>query len=195
MIQRDALSPDSIFAKVQSAMVHYTDEPFSSYLLENYTKVRKQVEADERDVFRKTTYERDTDKIEVTLQDILGRLQANFNLSDAQVQFLAETEAQYEIDAVQPIQKRIDLLFKLKEAGNDVMLISDMYLPEHVIRAMVTRADSRLADIPMYVSSSVGYQKSTGRLFSYISLILITIIKSGSTMAIIRKLMEPCHVD
>ena len=48
------------------------------------------------------------------------------------------------------------------------MLISDMYLPEHVIRAMVTRADSRLADIPMYVSSSVGYQKSTGRLFSYI---------------------------
>ncbi|WJI90566.1 CDP-glycerol glycerophosphotransferase family protein [Weissella viridescens] len=168
LIQRDALSPDSIFAKVQSAMVNYTDEPFSSYLLENYTKVRKQVEADERDVFRKTTYERDTDKIEVTLQDILGRLQANFNLSDAQVQFLAETEAQYEIDAVQPIQKRIDLLFKLKEAGNDVMLISDMYLPEHVIRAMVTRADSRLADIPMYVSSSVGYQKSTGRLFSYI---------------------------
>lgn len=168
LIRRNTVEPEGIFYLVQKKMATYSGNSFSNYLVENYPVIRHQVEFDLRDVFRKTTFERDTDKIEVTLAQILDRLKNNFDLDDQQVQLLYNAEVEAEIEAVEPIQSRIDELHALQAEGADVYLVSDMYLPKDVIKKMIAQADESLVNIPLYVSSEIGYQKSTGRLFTYI---------------------------
>ena len=73
-------------------------------------------------------------KIEVTLAQILDRLKNNFDLDDQQVQLLYNAEVEAEIEAVEPIQSRIDELHALQAEGADVYLVSDMYLPKDVIK-------------------------------------------------------------
>ena len=49
--------------------------------------------------------------------------------------------------------------------GNDVVLISDMYLPKETIQKMLAKADPLLATLPLFLSSDKGYQKTTRKLF------------------------------
>lgn len=169
LIRRNTVAPESIFEQIRELLKSQSFvSELDDYLVDNYPAIRHQVEFDIRDVFRKTTFERDTDQIEVTLSEILRRLQNNYNFSEITYDFLYNTEIQLEIDAVEPIQKRIDYLLSLRTAGHEVYLVSDMYLPEETVRQMVIAADKRLEEIPLYLSSNFGYQKSTGKLFTYI---------------------------
>ena len=167
LIRRTTLKPFSIFEYVRDRAKESAIK-FPTYLLENWINIRNKAEHDVRDMMRKTTFERKSDKIEILLDDIYARLQKNLLLTDVQTNFLKQAEIDAEIIHVEPIQKRIDFLFSLKAAGHDVIMVSDMYLPEDVIRAMLNRADGRLKDIPLYLSSSIGYQKSTGKLYQHI---------------------------
>lgn len=168
LIRRNTLEPEGIFYLVQKEMTRFTGEPFNEYLVENYPTIRHQIEFDIRDVYRKTTFERDTEKIEVSLEAILRRLQNNFDLTEEQFELLYNTEIRAEVEAVEPIQSRIDELHQLQAEGADVFLVSDMYLPKSAIHDMLAQADESLNDVPLYLSSEIGYQKSTGRLFTYI---------------------------
>lgn len=167
LIRRSTLKPLSIFDYVRDRAKE-SDLRFPVDILENWVNIRNKVEHDVRDMMRKTTFERKSNKLEVTLDQIYERLQKNKNLSDEQINFLKQTEIEAEILHVEPIQKRINFLFDLIDAGHDVVLASDMYLPEDIIRAMLVKADKRLSTIPLYLSSSIGYQKSTGKLYQYI---------------------------
>lgn len=167
LIRRSTLKPFSVFEYVRDIAKQSTIA-FPAFLLEDWVSIRNKVEHDVRDMMRKTTFERKSNTLEITLDDIYDRLQANMQLSDEQVNFLKQAEIDAEIYHVEPIQKRIDFLFDLKKQGHDVILVSDMYLPETVICTMLIKADSRLADIPLYLSSSIGYQKSTAKLYQHI---------------------------
>ncbi|MEE6031641.1 CDP-glycerol glycerophosphotransferase family protein [Avibacterium paragallinarum] len=167
LIRRSTLKPFSIFDYVRDR-AKASGIQFPLQITENWINLRNRAEHDVRDMMRKTTFERKTDKIEVTLDDIYSRLQKNLQLTDVQTNFLKQAEIDAEIAHVEPIQQRIDYLFSLKQEGHDVIMVSDMYLPEKVIRAMLDRADSRLKDIPLYLSSTIGHQKSTGKLYQHI---------------------------
>lgn len=167
LIRRKTLKPFSVFEYVRDKAKQSNIE-FPVHLLEDWVTIRNRTEHDVRDMMRKTTFERQSNTLEITLDDIYHRLQNNFNLSNSQIEFLKQAEIEAEIQHVEPIQKRIDLLLRLKEEGKDIILISDMYLPEHVIREMLIKADGRLKDIPLYLSATIGYQKSTGKLYQYI---------------------------
>lgn len=167
LIRRSTLKPFSIFDYVRDRAKE-SNIQFPVSVIENWVNLRNKAEHDVRDMMRKTTFERQSDKIEILLDDVYARLQKNMLLTDEQVNFLKQTEIDAEISHVEPIQKRIDFLFSLKEAGHDVAMVSDMYLPESVIRAMLDQADTRLRDIPLYLSSTIGYQKSTGKLYQHI---------------------------
>lgn len=168
LIRRKSLEPKSIFYKIQQDMKESKQIEFPKYLVEKYPEIRHQVEIDLRDVYRKTTFERGTDKIEITLAGLLERLQDNYDLSDEQINFLYEAEVREEIAATERIDSRIEEYFCLKAAGSEVMLVSDMYLPEKVIRQMLEKVDSRFVNEKLYLSSEIGYQKSTGKLYEYI---------------------------
>lgn len=167
LICRSTLKPFSIFDYVRDRAKE-SNIDFPNLLIENWVSIRNKVEHDVRDIMRKTTFERKSDKLEITLDDIYTRLQKNLLLTDTQTNFLKQTEIDAEIAHVEPIKKRIDYLFSLKKAGHDVIMVSDMYLPENVIRKMLDRADNRLKQIPLYLSSTVGHQKSTGKLYKHI---------------------------
>lgn len=165
LIRRDTLAPKSIFAKISQQM-NDSDLNFETYLVRKYPVIRNQVENDLRDAFKKTTFERETDKIEVTLDDILHRLAENFNLTDAQQDFLYKAEVDAEIEAVEPIVSRINEVFELIDNGNEVLLITDMYLPRNVIESMLKKADPRLLNLTMYLSNEVGHMKANAKLFT-----------------------------
>lgn len=167
LIRRSTLKPLSIFDYVRDR-AKASGIKFPLQIIENWVNLRNKAEHDVRDMMRKTTFERQSDKLEVSLDDIYARLQKNLLLSDVQIGFLKQAEIDAEIAHVEPIRQRIDYLISLKQTGQDVIMVSDMYLPEQVIRTMLERADNRLKDIPLYLSSTIGHQKSTGKLYQYI---------------------------
>lgn len=167
LIRRKTLAPFSIFSSVQRR-AQESKLNFSSYFLDNWPKIRNQVEHDVRDMRRKTTYERASDSIEITYDAIFERLAQHMDLNQDQIDFLKNAEIQAELEHVEPISERISLLFEQIAKGNEVILISDMYLPENVIRQMLKNADERLAELPLYLSASIGHQKSTGKLYKHI---------------------------
>lgn len=168
LIRRNTITPFSVFYKVQKHMRESKNIHFSNYLIEEYPKVRHQIEMDLRDVFRKTTFERNSEKIEITLIELLERLKSNYNLSDEEVKFLYEMEVMEEINTVESLPDKVAEFFSLQEKGHEVVLVSDMYLEKQVIKKMLEKVDPRFLKVKLYVSSDVGYQKSTGKLFEYI---------------------------
>ncbi len=167
LIRRSTMKPISIFYYVQN-QAKLSNLSFPEYILNEWAVIRQNIERDVRDIMRKTIFERQSDTLEITLDDIYERLSKNFALTDEQVLFLKSAEIEAEIAHVEPIKEKIDLLFSLKEKDCDILLISDMYLPEAIIRQMLDKADTRLSTIPLYLSSSIGYQKSTGKLYEHI---------------------------
>ncbi|MEB7781077.1 CDP-glycerol glycerophosphotransferase family protein [Mammaliicoccus fleurettii] len=167
LFRRTTLEPKSIFYKVQLNMKN-SDISFPKYIIEKYPEIRHQVEMDLRDVYRKTTFERDSDKLEITLYKLMKRLQDTICLSDKQINFLYENEIEEELRNIEPLNNKIDELFFLKENGNKILLLSDMYLPKEIVKQMLIKIDSRFESIDLYVSSEIGYQKSTGKLYEYL---------------------------
>lgn len=168
IIRRKGLEPESVFCLVQTEMKNNQFLNFPKYLVERYPAIRHEVEFDTRTAYKRTTYERGVDTIEVTLNDILSRLQENYGLTDKQRNFLFDTETRLEIEVTEPRQKMIDFYFSLKQEGHDVLLISDMYLPSDVVRQMISKVDPRFVNEKMYLSSDLGYQKSLGTLYEYV---------------------------
>lgn len=167
LIRRKTIEPQSIFLRVQS-LARDSGLDFPLHLLENWPKMRNRVERDVRHLKRQNSPEHDSHLIEITYDAIYERLADNVVLNPFQIEFLKNAEIQAELEHVEPISERIALIFHQLDRGNDVILVSDMYLPETVIRNMLEKADIRLLHIPLYLSSSVGYQKSTGTLFKHI---------------------------
>lgn len=82
---------------------------------------------------------------------------------------LKTLEIDCESAALIPIWKNINLIKKIRQCGNKVVLISDMYHSADTIRAWLIRFDEFFADIPIYVSSEYSQKKWSGSLFRLIS--------------------------
>src|SRR5699024_5122726 len=111
------IEPKSIFYKVQKDIINSSIK-FPKYIQAEYPKIRHQVEMDLRDAYKKTLFERKTDKLEVTLQDVLERLQSSYDLTQKQVDFLYNSEVEIEISNMEPIRSKIQELFQLKNSGH-----------------------------------------------------------------------------
>lgn len=167
LLRRKGLSPRSIFYQVQAKLIQQNNNlPY--FLIKNWAIIRSQVESDVRDMYRKTTFERNSNAFEITFNEIFDRLKTKYDLSIEQIENLKKLELESEIQNIQPIKNKIDFLFNKISEGNDVALISDMYLPEDTIRTMLRKADARLSSLPLFLSTSIGYQKSTGAMYKHI---------------------------
>ena len=74
-----------------------------------------------------------------------------FPLTDEQKQQLITWECEEEIRSVIPLTDHIDMLKSYLAEGNDVVLISDMYLPKETIQKMLATADPLLATLPLFL--------------------------------------------
>ena len=141
---------------------------FPKYIKDEYIRVRTQAENAVRFNKRRTQVERGTDIIEVSLEEIIEQISFVYNLTEEQRNWLIEKETQAEIDAVRPIKDRIEFMHSLAREGHKVILISDMYLPRKIIDEMLRKADPSLLKYDLFLSSELGYQKSTGLLYQYV---------------------------
>lgn len=164
LISRRVLEPEGIFYRVQEKM-RESDIKFPSYLEKRYPFIRHNAELNMREYYTRSKVERDDERCEIQFSEIMKRIQVLYHLDDEQIGLLAKWEVEAEIQDVYPLVNTIDKVKQLVANGETVILISDMYLPKDIIQKMLTKADPILAELPLYLSSELGYQKSAKNLY------------------------------
>ena len=164
LISRKALEPESIFYWVKEK-IQNSGEEYPKYLVDNFPYIRKSCELNCREYYNRSKVERDDERCEIQFEHIYRRMQTLYGLSDTQVEQLMQWEVEAELNDTIPLPKQVNYVKELLAKGETVILISDMYLPKEVIRKMLYKADPVLAEIPMFLSSEYGYQKSAKSLY------------------------------
>ena len=164
LISRKVLDPIGIFYYVKEKM-RESKFQYSQYLIDNFPDIRKNAEANVREYYNRTINERNDNRCEIQFIEIYERIQNLYNLTDEARDYLIEKEVEAEIENVLPLDENIKKLKELHNSGNEVILISDMYLPETVIKKMLKKADPLLETLDLYLSSTLGYQKSRKTLY------------------------------
>lgn len=127
---------------------------------------------------------------ETTLDEIYARIQAQHGLTDALCDALKAMEIELECSSVVGIPENLARLDALIERGERAILLSDMYLPESAIRQMLRRAGCQHWEkIPLYLSSTLGFQKRSGRLFKHV------LREEGATATDLRHLGDHTKSD
>lgn len=158
LITRKTYTPKGINIIMQNKL---QDNPSDcKFLHNNYSDIRTESEIKARNFHQLLGDE------EVTLDEIFESMNDYGNFIN--LGLLKEMEIDIENKYVVPITQRIDEVKKLIESGNKVILISDMYLSENIIRKILVNIDSIFKEMPIYVSCDYGMTKSTGSLYTYI---------------------------
>ncbi|MCR4594587.1 MAG: CDP-glycerol glycerophosphotransferase family protein [Clostridiales bacterium] len=165
LITRKGLDPESVFYAMRDKLRTDNKYGFDKNFIEHFPSRRHHAEFGLREYMNKTMEQRQTVKREITLDMIYDEIRDLENLSREQRDYLLSLECESEIESVLPIKKEIDLVKSLLEAGQKVILISDMYLPMVTIRKMLEKADPVLADLDIYLSNEYGTLKSNSLLF------------------------------
>ena len=105
---------------------------------------------------------------DISLDMIYNHIQYTYFLTNEQTQAIKELEIQLELDNIIPIKENIEKLKVLLEKGKRVVLISDMYLPEYIIKEMLLKCDPVLCQVKLYLSSTLGFMKTKQALFHYV---------------------------
>lgn len=164
LIHRKVVEPRGIFYAVMQQM---QESPlhFPGFLEDRFPELREQAESNVRENRRKRPELRASGELEITLADIYDRLADLYDLSPEQRDLLMQWEQEVEISNVLPNVDRIAEVKELLDAGETVVLLSDMYLPKATLTTMLAAADPVLATIPLYLSNEHQAQKTTRRLY------------------------------
>ena len=154
LITRCTADPKGIFMLMQERLQEVDEYP--SFVSENFYELRVGAEGLAR------RYAGEAGKYEVTLDNIYKALATTACISETQQNQLKKLEVETEYNSALGILKNINLLKKLKGRGEQVVLISDMYLSKDIIHHMLCKVDDIFRDIPIYVSSEYGRTKSDG---------------------------------
>lgn len=162
LITRKTYSAHGIFLLLQQKLFHEFN--FSQYqVCENFYTLRVNAEKEAR------LFAEQEDTEEITLDEIYDLLADRSDIPSDLAKTIKEWEIQAEIDNTYPITKNIELLKSFLIEGERVVLISDMYLSEDIIRKILLKNSCIFRDIPIYVSSEIKKTKHSGSLFFEIS--------------------------
>lgn len=164
LIGRTCGNPLGVFMYVQGKMIESTVS-FPEYFVRSYVKIRRWAERNCRQLMTKTAGLRESDRTEIVFDDIFNRMATLYGLNNTQTDLLKRWELECEYAASIPIEENISKVKNLVAAGETVLLISDMYLPEPFVRKLLAKADPELTQLPLFLSSSCGTQKMKKTLF------------------------------
>ena len=163
LICRKVLDPQGIFYYVKERMEE--NNSFPSFLVKNYPSLRIQAEKNVREYYRKTLIERNSERREITYDEILVRMEDLYGITKEQQALLKKWEFEAELENVIPIDENIKYVKSLISKNETVILISDMYLPKELILKMIEKADPILTTIPIFLSSDIGVEKVNKKLY------------------------------
>lgn len=160
LITRRTLLPTGIFLCMQQEMKEHMEEwELQDYVLHNFALLRENAEKYARYNMAEHKSE------EVTLQDIYEVLDDMTDIGSETSERLMELEIKFEIENSVGIQRNIKKIHKFLQQGECVILISDMYLSEKVIKQILGSVDEQLAKLPLFVSSEYKKTKRYGSLY------------------------------
>lgn len=159
LVTRTTKNPIGIF-EIMSYELSKKRNSFSEYFCKNFQYIRVNGESE----CRSRNYNAST---EVNLEQIYETIGNYYGLSKKQQGHLLQLELDTERKNLIPINKNLDSLKCYAEKGEQICLISDMYLKESQIRYVLQDIDDLFQTIPIYVSCECGKGKTSG-LFSYV---------------------------
>ncbi|MBW4596870.1 MAG: hypothetical protein KME46_29255 [Brasilonema angustatum HA4187-MV1] len=104
---------------------------------------------------------------EVTLKEIYTHLAPSLNWSTDEVEKAKQKEIEIELLSLRPVPATQKKIQSLQQANQQVIFISDNYLSEEVIRTFLKENNVWTPGSTLYVSSEVGVQKESGKLFQH----------------------------
>ncbi len=164
LISRKVLNPIGIFYYVKEK-IEKSGESFPAFLVKKYPKIRQEAEKNVRDYYIKTLSLREDDRREICFDEIFDRIQYVYGITDEQKQLLKDLELEAEYENSIPLPEKIGFVEELLERGDKVILVSDMYLPKEFVRKLLYKANPILAELPLFLSSDYGVQKTTKLLY------------------------------
>ncbi|KAF2412176.1 hypothetical protein B1729_16280 [Microbacterium sp. B35-04] len=164
VIGRRGIVPVSVFVDIRDRILSAGGQ-FPPEIARDFVRDRQTAENALREMKRKDPGLRESRAFEIRLADIYRRLAEILDLSADQRDLLMTWEIEAELAATRPLPAEAAHVRALREAGEQVVFLSDMYLPESVVRTLLVKADPSFQDIPLYLSSTAGVQKSTGHLY------------------------------
>lgn len=167
LISRKCLAPEGIFYGVKQKIID-SKVDFPNEFNINYPSIRKQAESNVREYVKKTLHLDPNKREEIYFDQIFERIKTIYNLTEKQISLLKNWEIEIEFDNIIPIKENILTVEKLIKNNEYVILISDMYLPLETIKGMLAKVSATISNLPIFLSSDIGFQKSTGNLFLYI---------------------------
>lgn len=163
LITRPTALPNGIFALMQSKLAQERDvNGLEDYVIDNFFELRIHSENLARGAAEARRVE------EVDLHKIYEAMAVCGCISEEQIEYLCRTEQDMETANVMDIHENIRRVKELIRQGEQVILISDMYLSSAVIRKMLLKADPVFESIPLYVSSEYKKRKTTGNLYRFV---------------------------
>ncbi len=159
LITRKTIFPNGIFLVVQEQLDMHKELQEYKFLCKNFKILRMDAERQARIKALKYGVK------EVTLEQIYQELQLRTSIPTQIKEQILQMEINAEIDNSYPIRQNIELLKQHYQAGKKIILISDMYLEEPIIRKILIQWDSIFEKIPIYVSADWKCTKGNGLLF------------------------------
>lgn len=159
LVTRKVVEPKGIFFVM--AYVLQSDESFVSiprWVAKDFAWMRILAEKQARDKI----------KHEINIEDIYTSMGENYGISVIHQKMLIELEKKCELDNTVIIPENIKRIIQLKEAGEKIVLVSDMYLDKSFFESLFEKICPLLNSFNLYVSCNIGYTKSSGKLYEYV---------------------------
>jgi len=153
LVSRPTETPADVFMFLERIALELSDG-----LTEDFARVRLTAEVSTREQSKAG---------EITLRAIYSYIQEFYRLSDDLTDLLMAREISLEVSFVEPRNVGIEMWKAAKELGKPLHIISDMYLPEEAILAILEKCCVTGFE-RLFVSSSYGVRKKEGPLFDLV---------------------------
>ncbi|WET06399.1 glycosyltransferase [Lentisphaerota bacterium ZTH] len=160
LITRTTATPKGIFLLMKDILEKEYSDIFPVQLVEEFYMVRVESETFARQL---------CDQEDISIFDIYRTLQHRFSLPQRLIDILIDLEHKVEYDNTLSIPDNFKIAKQLLDAGERVVLISDMYLSGQHIKLLLRKSYGNAFDnIPLYVSSEEKVCKGSGNLFKLV---------------------------
>ncbi|WIH87732.1 hypothetical protein [Brachyspira pilosicoli] len=157
IVTRKTATPYGIFAIMQNKLLS------GNYNIENFIKNNFSLIRISTEKYLRKMYDKD-----INIYDIYNDISHNYFLSEYEKNLLIDMECNLEIENSIPIKFNINKVIELYNNKDNIILISDMYLPSEIIRKILLKHSQIFSDIPIYVSNEYNKSKNLGNMYEFI---------------------------
>lgn len=152
LITRPILDPDSIFKVIEIKLKNLNIEL-------SFISMRKESELSLR---QKNNFQGDCN-----IDEIYEEMRQSYKIDKNIIETIKAVEIQTEIDMSIPRSDMRNLIQHLYEKGENIILISDMYLKKSQVKELLKKSNIELYN-ELWVSSETGKRKDTGEAWQYL---------------------------